>query len=112
MVFSLRQHIQCIHEGIKFKCELCDYEANEKKMLKTHVKVQHENFRFTCDQCSLEFATPQGLRMHKKADHEGIRYDCSQCSYQAVLRIRKQVQIKKCRFGANLKKKCGSGSYI
>ena len=33
------------HEGIKFDCKLCDYEANRKSNLSQHVKSIHKGIK-------------------------------------------------------------------
>ena len=35
----LRKHIQCAHEGVKYTCDKCDYQAKRKDYLAVHIKL-------------------------------------------------------------------------
>ena len=38
---SLKTHIQAVHEGIKFPCDLCDFKFTRKDHLNTHKVNKH-----------------------------------------------------------------------
>ena len=72
-------HIQSVHEGMKYKCKLCDKE----------------------------FACSSGRLKHVKSVHEGVRYKCSLCNYQATTKRslkQHQISVHFKQIGANLLK--------
>ena len=52
-----------------FKCNLCDYRANQKAHLKVHILQVHIGKTFTCVKCN--FSTKQKilLKAHLKDEH-------------------------------------------
>ena len=44
-------HVESVHEGIKYSCELCDFKASHKPHLKIHVKCDHEAVMYSCELC-------------------------------------------------------------
>ena len=66
---NLMQHIQALHEGVKYACNQCDHQATTKSNLKTHIQSKHEGMKFSCNQCNYK-ATQQGnLITHIKIKH-------------------------------------------
>ena len=39
---QLRDHIEAIHEGVRYTCQTCGHIAPSKAMLKRHIKLKHE----------------------------------------------------------------------
>ena len=48
-----------IHEGIKYECDQCDYQAAQQTNLKTHTMSVHEGSKYQCDLCEFK-ATQKG----------------------------------------------------
>ena len=38
---SLKEHVESIHEGVRYPCDQCDYKATQKGSLKRHKKSNH-----------------------------------------------------------------------
>lgn len=66
-LFSLRQHIKCIHVNQAiFKCKECDKRFSRKANLDSHMNVHSNDKKFKCDVCGLKLKTKANLRIHKK----------------------------------------------
>ena len=72
-----------IHEGIKYPCNQCDYQATQQGSLKTHIQSKHEGVKYPCNQCDYQFTDKSSLRKHIQSKHEYIKYPCNQCDYLA-----------------------------
>ena len=64
------------HEGIKFDCKLCDYEANRKSNLSQHVKSIHEGIKYDCKLCDYKAKQRNSLTKHVESIHEGFKFEC------------------------------------
>ena len=42
---GLWQHTKSQHEGVKYACNQCDYQAAERGNLKKHIKSQHNSVK-------------------------------------------------------------------
>jgi hypothetical protein len=67
----LRRHKQRIHSNLamaKFKCHLCDYSSEKKRVLDNHILDFHStrNSFIRCNNCTNTFLTPIGLLKHSK----------------------------------------------
>ena len=51
---SLLEHIQAIHEGVKFHCPLCDSKFRDKSYIKKHIQSKHLGIRFPCPYCEYD----------------------------------------------------------
>ena len=76
---SLEQHTRSVHEGIVYRCHLCeDYKANRQVSLKIHIDRVHlkvPKTKCTFDECTYE--TYDRLKRHIEIKHEGIiRFKC------------------------------------
>ena len=58
-------HTKSIHEGLRYPCGQCEYEATQKGSLKIHIKS-----------------------MHHKEDEDEKKYACDQCDYRAGVQHR------------------------
>ena len=65
-------HIQSIHEGKKFACNHCDYQATHLTNLKTHIKSKHEEVKYYCSQCEYQTSWKHHLTRHIQSRHEGL----------------------------------------
>ena len=61
---------QSVHEGVKFICDQCDYEATTRSHLAEHKKAQPDWVTFDCDQCDYKSSWRSKLVGHVKAVHE------------------------------------------
>ena len=93
---TLKNHIQSIHEGVKYACNQCDYQYTKQQHLKTHIQSKHEGVRYPCNQCNYQATEKSHLKSHIKSVHEGVRYPCNQCDYQATCPsdVKKHFQSK------------------
>ena len=93
---NLQRHIQSQHEGIKYPCDQCDYQATEKNGLQKHNKSKHEGINYICDKCNYQATKLGDLRRHIQSKHEGIKYPCNQCYYQATQQgtLQRHIQSK------------------
>ena len=48
---SYKIHIDAAHKKIKYKCNVCDYEASQIGHLNAHKRSIHEKIRHTCEIC-------------------------------------------------------------
>ena len=53
---QLRCHIQSIHEGVRYDCNQCEYQATTQSNLKVHIKSLHEGAEYACDQCDKKYS--------------------------------------------------------
>ena len=58
-----------------------DVSATAQTDLRTNQKAVHEGIKYPCKQCSYEATQKGDLKKHQKAVHEGIKYPCKHCSY-------------------------------
>ena len=60
-----------IHEGKRYPCNLCQYEATRKDELKRHIKSIHEGVTYPCHLCGYRATLNRNLRKHIQTIHEG-----------------------------------------
>ena len=65
----LKEHVGTIHEGVRYSCVQCDYQASKKYNLKTHVATKHEGVHHSCDQCDYKATEKGSLRRHLLKSH-------------------------------------------
>jgi len=41
---NLTQHMESVHEGVRYPCDYCDYKATKKHYLKTHIRKKHVEY--------------------------------------------------------------------
>ena len=66
-------------ENGKYKCDSCDYTAEQKKHVFVHKISKHIKLKFECDVCESTFTDPRSLKMHKTKAHVDVRYECDLC---------------------------------
>eukprot|EP00088_Acartia_fossae_P004963 TRINITY_DN12170_c0_g1_i12.p1 TRINITY_DN12170_c0_g1~~TRINITY_DN12170_c0_g1_i12.p1 ORF type:complete len:633 (-),score=114.83 TRINITY_DN12170_c0_g1_i12:157-2055(-) len=68
--YNLKMHVEKVHQGIRWPCDLCQYVGSYKADLKRHIKIVHEGFILKCDLC--EFTTPKqpSLKEHMIKVHQ------------------------------------------
>ena len=47
---SSRVYIESVHEGIKYSCEQCEYQATRKESLDKHRRSVHDWIKYPCGQ--------------------------------------------------------------
>ena len=67
---NLNIHIQGIHEGIRFVCDICAFQATHKGNLTKHIHVKHEGMGFCWDQCDYQVNIIENIQ----TKHKGLRY--------------------------------------
>ena len=55
--------------------------ATTKESLDRHKRSVHEGMKYPCGQCEYQATTKENLDRHKRSVHEGIKYPCQQCEY-------------------------------
>ena len=58
------------NEAGNFPCDRCDKIYKDRSNFKRHFKSAHEGIRFKCNDCEYEATTKQHLFMHIQAIHE------------------------------------------
>ena len=56
-----------------FKCSFCDSELKTKFSLKTHVDSIHENIKVGCHECGKQFGRKANLTTHINSVHQGAK---------------------------------------
>ena len=62
-------HIQSSHEGVKYACNKCDYQAGQQSHLKSHIQSKHEDVKYACNQCDYQAAQKGNLATHIQKKH-------------------------------------------
>ena len=78
---AVRKHVKTIHEGFKFKCDLCQKEFRSSSSLYNHRLGVHR-----CQECNFDFTEKGSLKRHLQNIHLGNRSKCQNsesvaCSY-------------------------------
>lgn len=56
-------------EEKRYGCKECGIRYADRKGLYSHLKRKHEGVRYKCEICDKEFTTPAGVRAHKGTAH-------------------------------------------
>ena len=85
-VFSQRcnmlTHYKSVHEGIKYHCNKCDYQATTQGDLQQHIQSKHEGIKYPCNQCDYHATQRVDLQTHIAAKHSDRILKCDFCDYQ------------------------------
>ena len=72
----LQNHIEEVHEGVKYKCDHCDHKSARKSSLRRHKKTVHEGvkhqqraLRQQCSKCDYTANIKRFLKFHEKLKH-------------------------------------------
>ena len=63
---NLLRHVRTVHEGVKYPCDKCSYQATQSGDLHQHIKSVHDGIKYSCDQCNFKASHPSYLRTHLK----------------------------------------------
>ena len=78
----LKNHMNAVHDKIKYQCNLCSYKTGWYSHMGRHVKMNHENKTlryYSCSQCEYRGNAEERLRYHKKTRHSDKLYPCPSC---------------------------------
>ena len=67
---SIRKQKLSVHEGVKFICDQCEYEATRRSHVTEHKKAQPDGLTFDCDQCDNKSSWRRMLFGHVQSLHE------------------------------------------
>ena len=51
-------------------------EVCQAHIIKTHQESKHEGLRYSCNQCDYQAMEPRSLKRHQQYKHEGVGYLC------------------------------------
>ena len=60
---------------------------SKKGNLLAHIRAAHEGVKYPCVQCLYQATTKGSLNLHRRSVHEGTKYPCGQCEYQATTNV-------------------------
>ena len=94
------------HTGSKpFKCNKCDYEANNTGALTRHFSRNHKTLSFQCKVCSKRHDSQKHLDEHMVKRHMGEeRYKCELCT-DSVLMFSNKDTLKNHKFKMHKRKR-------
>ena len=80
-----------MHKIIKFNCEKCEFETNDKRSSKAHMKIVHNVATFSCtvDDSESEFTCNSNLKRYKH-----IKVTCDKCEFEAHCKRKLKVHMK------------------
>ncbi|XP_021422787.2 zinc finger protein 335 isoform X1 [Oncorhynchus mykiss] len=92
----LLTHIQSV-DNSRFKCEFCDYDCDNKKLLLNH-QLSHANDRpFKCDYCKYSTSKEDFLVSHLAIKHTGEKpFSCEMCHFMTKHRKNLRLHVQ-CR---------------
>ena len=70
--YMLQLHIQAVHDGVRYPCNLCNHTASYRSNLRRHIDMKHRGLRYQCPHCSSKTSTKQNLQKHIKSMHKPI----------------------------------------
>ena len=63
----LAKHHRAEHEGVRYPCNKCNYQAKQMRYLKCHMEGKHSDNRLRCsDYCNFQTKWRKSLRRHRK----------------------------------------------
>ena len=77
---SLNTLIRSLHQGQRFKCDLCNVTFAESATCKRHIKVFHQGQRFCCNLCGKSYTRKITATLHINQVHLGEGFRCSTCN--------------------------------
>ena len=58
-----------VHEGVKYDCKECDYQAGYKSYLTEHTGRVHDPKVYSCDECEASITGKYKFDQHMKSRH-------------------------------------------
>ena len=105
---QLNVHRRIVHENKKlFKCENCPSAYNDRSNLEMHIANIHDGVKYKCDLCSESFTLKKNVARHKKRKHIKNRplFKCDKCLKDFVAKYNLQLHLKKCESNLQMKEK-------
>ena len=104
---NIQRHVQAIHEGEIFPCQLCDYKTTDKGYLKKHMQTTHDDKKEKCPECD-HMAKKIYMSKHIKRVHEGEGqiFSCTQCEHTYKKKDSLNLHIKRVHEGQIIESKC------
>lgn len=101
---SLRTHIEQFHQDLK--CQYCDHEFKNSKLLYQHRKLCKGIARtYSCKLCVASFNTSTELERHTSVSHSNIVYPCTLCKKEFTNELSLQSHHAKVHSGIQYKKR-------
>ena len=66
---GVHAHIRSVHEGVKYACHQCDYQATQQGSLTIHIQSLHEGVKYACNQCEYQATQHGHLTRHIQSKH-------------------------------------------
>ena len=95
---SLNFHIKS-HEAEIIKCDVCNYQSNDKFRVKNHIKAVHQQEKlFECKYCKAKYSDKYRLSEHEKAyckfSPKDLKYGCDIClsTFNAEVKLKAHVK--------------------
>ena len=83
---DLNRHQKASHPEKKVHlCHGCSFTTVDKRTLKEHIESIHDGVRYPCDECEYQATRPSNLRKHKQVKHTTITFPCEMCSFKGKL---------------------------
>ena len=80
-----------LHEGVEYKCNLCQYSSCSSHNLQKHMSRTHSTLKLYCDKCSYVAKTRELLtnhmKIHERKPANEIRFVCDKCEYKTHSRL-------------------------
>lgn len=71
---NLRNHVLSIHEGVRYKCKICNRVLKCQSAYKSHLKAFHlpktHQCLYFCSRCNFKFSNKNDLSRHMKIKHK------------------------------------------
>ena len=90
-ILRIEEHNQSIHEGKRFPCNRCKFQAAYKITLKSHKICTHEEniIKAECDSCGHEASNKWNFNKHNKRFHTDQLFKCHHCgdTEETIIRL-------------------------
>ena len=91
----MREHVESVHQGLKYQCHLCSSTTRRERDLKRHIRNTHgphqantddRNSKFyQCSLCDYKTDTYPQLLSHLENNHENIKTE--QTEYESLIAV-------------------------
>ena len=88
------------HEGTKYYCDECDYNATTKNNVRIHRESKHLGKIYYCTECSYSSNCEESVNKHRRAKHLGIFHNCIHCDYKSLWQDNVRRHVKNMHIGA------------
>ncbi|KAI5634970.1 zinc-finger associated domain (zf-AD) domain-containing protein [Phthorimaea operculella] len=94
-IAELSNHKRTAHNKVKvwFKCDLCEYKASRKEIIKRH-KAKHTETNVPCTICGMFLESAEKLIVHQHRHFEEKKYSCPYCDLKFFRRDTVPKHIK------------------